>query len=344
MMKHRKASIEIQFNWIFVIVVGALILFFFITIVNKQRENANKKMAFDMLTDIELILAGQKVSIGRSDIIETPPLEIDLTCDDYSIYGIPRRTGNNIIFSPTRIKGDRMIAWTLDWSVPFRVANFVYLTGADAKYYLIYTAASESLANQLKSEMPKGMNVDVVKYEDINALRYENNYLVRFVYFNTVAPSDVPTAFAYLSDEKVSSLWAVYQVPNPTYDGDVNFTFYKKDRENFISVEKAASVGKETFYGAIFTDDFYFYKCNLLKGFDRLEFVAGLYNNRTIYLSQITPLSCRPFYLGATFDEIANVTEKLMAGEKLLEKLYNYTAILDLLNNNAVLNSCPTLY
>ena len=68
----RNAAIESQFNWIFVLVVGAVILIFFITFINNQRKNSEILTASDLLTHFDSIARGATVSIGTIYDIDIP--------------------------------------------------------------------------------------------------------------------------------------------------------------------------------------------------------------------------------------------------------------------------------
>ena len=75
MNANNKRAVEIQFNWIFILIVGALILVFFMMLVNRQRDISDIKLAVELLDDLEQIMTGQRVTVNRQDIIDMPLLE-----------------------------------------------------------------------------------------------------------------------------------------------------------------------------------------------------------------------------------------------------------------------------
>ncbi|PIZ49746.1 hypothetical protein COY28_06090 [Candidatus Woesearchaeota archaeon CG_4_10_14_0_2_um_filter_57_5] len=83
----RRAVIEVQFNWIFILIVGGLLMGFFFSIINKQKQAADMRLAQDTLAQIELIVAGARASKNLAGIIEPiPPLGITLSCDPTGVW------------------------------------------------------------------------------------------------------------------------------------------------------------------------------------------------------------------------------------------------------------------
>jgi len=58
----KKGVIEVQFNWIFILIIGAIILFFFFSIVKTQKTVSEKKISTTVRRDIRAILTGAGVS------------------------------------------------------------------------------------------------------------------------------------------------------------------------------------------------------------------------------------------------------------------------------------------
>ena len=98
--RSRKAQVETQFNWIFILIVGAIILAFFTYIVIKQKAASDAKIAGKISQQLNTILVGAKVSSGTVQDIPTPEVSIHFTCNDYYIGPASQRLGNLIVFAP----------------------------------------------------------------------------------------------------------------------------------------------------------------------------------------------------------------------------------------------------
>src|SRR3989344_5861328 len=178
----KRGVVEVQFNWIFVLIVGGIILFFFISLSMRQKEVSTRRLSGELLQDLELIITGQSVSVGRTTVLDLPPVEIGLTCDSYTILQQASPLRNSIVFGPPTLIGPKLIAWTQELRAPFRVTNFVYLTGSGAKYYLLYDSGLDELAAELRDTLPLELDVTVAPLSEADNLSPENRPLVRFVY------------------------------------------------------------------------------------------------------------------------------------------------------------------
>ena len=63
-MMRKKAIIASQFNWLFILIVGAVILFFFVTSSRNQEKNADVELAVNFLEHLSPILSASERSPG----------------------------------------------------------------------------------------------------------------------------------------------------------------------------------------------------------------------------------------------------------------------------------------
>ena len=81
-MDSKKGVIEIQFNWIFILVAGALILILFVVIVQRQGSVSNQSRDIDIRSKLGTILTGAKQSTDTTFVIDIPSkTEIDFGCN-----------------------------------------------------------------------------------------------------------------------------------------------------------------------------------------------------------------------------------------------------------------------
>ena len=133
----KKAIMETQFAWIFILIVGAVILIFFVGVSKTQRESAEVKSSGVFSKEFDAILAGVGVSVGTSHKIFLPEIDILMDCDTYTVGFTSNNLENRILFAPEQIKGDALVAWTVSWNAPFKVTNLVLLTGSDLRYFIV---------------------------------------------------------------------------------------------------------------------------------------------------------------------------------------------------------------
>ena len=123
-MNQKKGAIEVSFNWLFVLIAGAIILLFFISLVNTQREKSETNIALTIKTELKSILIGASLSESRQLAIDLPKVDLRFICEFdecdnfdisdspscYSQYeigatGINEQTPSQIIFAPSQVLG-----------------------------------------------------------------------------------------------------------------------------------------------------------------------------------------------------------------------------------------------
>ena len=67
--KGKRAAIEVQFNWIFILIIGGIILMFFFGIVKSQKTVSEKKISGTVRRDMRAILTGSGISAGTASLI-----------------------------------------------------------------------------------------------------------------------------------------------------------------------------------------------------------------------------------------------------------------------------------
>ena len=146
---NKKAMIEIQFHWIFILIVGAVILLFFATMIYRQKTVSETGISADVLVNLESIISGSMISTKTLNLLDIPKgTEISYKdCNQYEVGPYNKQTGTIVMFAPKKIAGRKLVTWALDWNVPYRVTNFLYLTSDDVRYILVDDVPSSYMPN-----------------------------------------------------------------------------------------------------------------------------------------------------------------------------------------------------
>jgi hypothetical protein len=293
---NKKGVIEIQFNWIFIMIIGGIILVLFLSLVAKQKKVTDVKICSIIKTDLRSILTGAKVSTGTAQLIDKSDIDITFDCQGYTICNLepikPRHS-----FSPQLIKERQLMAWAYDWSIPYRITNFIYITSPLVRYIIVND--SGSLAEQLNESMPpelileEGSSKFLISKEvlsDFNTLKDKNNYKVKFVYFNNSDNNflEYDSNIGNLKN-KDKDISAVKIVPiEGGIDGFGKIYFYNK-YENSWSLQSDPTyyIGKASLIAAVFSEDIETYNCNMQIAFEDLSLITSIYLNRTMTLYNI---------------------------------------------------------
>lgn len=342
----KRGAIEVQFNWLFILIAGAVILLFFGTIIAKQRASSEQKLSASLLVDLESIFTGSAVSKQALNFISIPNKEINFEgCDFYYIgkkdevdIKLKRDIKENVIFTPDLIKGTRLTIWSLPWDIPYRVTNFLYLTSPQVRYIIIYDSGTSDFADKIEELLPpETLTVDEEEYnvmfrQDSFALNNLNNYKVKFVFLNTDPPNNVlEDTFDDMDDEDVRAI---------KIDGNIDsgsIVFYIKDGKKFTKIggmpqSTSYYYGKAALIGAIFAEDKNMYECAMQNAFRRMRVVSDVYYKRTNNLQN--PPTCD------YFDSLSKLTAIKDAGG-------TFEQIITIIKNNQITEqdkNCPLVY
>jgi len=338
-MRQKKSQISTQFAWIFILIAGAIILIFFVSIVYKQKAVSETKLSATVLTQLETILTGAGLSPGTVNIIDTPEIELNLICDEtgYSTYFVNKVSGPDnppqVIFAPDIIKGKKLITWALGFNAPFRVTNFLYLSSPDIKYVLI------NPSSEVTRSLPEEFTIEITSsISDINTRGFEK---IRLVFFD-LDPAQIQIPLQLQPKNTDVSAVRISQ-------GTATFYKISADRSRFEQEGTLPCVDMPSLYGAIFAQDFTFYECSMKKAFKRLNLVAKIYAAREnalldYFTNNPNIQDCRLYYYNKTSDVVSH-------SEQCNQNIRNCISSLifdigELENNqiNLLRKSCPLIY
>lgn len=345
----KKAIIEVQFNWIFVLIAGSLILLFFMAIVNWQRGVAETNLAKEVRNNLGTIITHSKLGTeeSRENAIRTPNKKINFICEDaassFNIEktGVSESLATTVLFSPDYIQGREMITYAMKWKSPFFITNFLYITSPQVRYVLVKDNANAEIAakaQEFYDLLPEKISKEIIDLSEIKDIKDKNNYKIKFVFFNLAAETiDVSAARDFF--DKVKNQITAVNIKNE----EVAFYTYIRDARAFQQTEKYNFLEMPSLIGAIFAENGKNYKCNMEKAFRKYKIMSYLYGERNKLLSD-DAANC-PHYanLDALNDAITGAlnndlessyiaTIKIKANE-LVEK-----------NSNAEAASCPLIY
>lgn len=299
-----------QFNWIFIILSGAIILGFFTMFAFKYIQLEDNKRDVDSIKTLGSALNTlEKSSLGGAATsldANTPgeglrwgyKLKLNYQCLDnkasifinngeYANYELK----DEIVFMEDQQNVNALDMWLVPWRFPFHVTNLIYLSDTLKNYYLIYdTNDGKDFLDKL--ELSSALRLEKVKIGD---LKLKEN--ARVVFFTSKEPSE----------SKVNNLKGqVVQVSFAYVDMKKNeVSFYKEDGW----ADAVLFHAQELMYGAIFSDNLDSYQCNLNKALTKLK------DTSNIYLERINVLNAVNRNPDCNYNLIADSIRNLIAGD-----------------------------
>jgi hypothetical protein len=347
----RRAQLDVQFNWIFILIAGAVILGLFFKVASTQRQLSEDKSAIRLMTDFDAITKAALQSRDTIQKVQLPSIglhfECPATCGCQMLFGrFPLAFGDSVIFAPPAVEGTEARLWVLDWRVPFRVTNMLYITNPETHLYLVYddSAASQDLLDRLRKLMPAEIDYDAISIDGLQNVRNENYARVHFVFLG-MQQSLIPVAARY----KGTAIRGVSVLA----DGRLVFSSMGTRGE---TTQEEGYAGDEMLMGAIMAGDALTYHCNALTAFTRLAGVASVYQERASELEQGASSLCKPLLARIVNGESGKkppfviMTEEglgVVQGGPILKAagaVSEASLRLYTINEQLLRKSCPTVY
>lgn len=339
-MKNKKAF-EMQFNWIFVLVAGATIIFFFTIVVVKQKNVSESSGKATMLKSVQSIITGASVSTDTTKIIDLPNADIEISCNKIAIGGISNPYQKLILFAPGLIKGGKLITQTSAFSAPYRAANLLYMTSDQIRYIII---GDSDIAKEVNKSLPSDLRKDFYKSVP-SAIKNENNYKVKFIIPENIDETKIDIKnFEKMKDSDVTAV----KIKGDSSKGEVEF--YQKNKDKFSKVDeskyKSRYITKSSLIGAVYSDTLETYECNMQNAFSRLNLVTKIYIGRTTRLMSESALQaqCTQSYSNALNNLNSTLSASLNFEASKIDSIVSAANSLASENKNAQINSCASIY
>ncbi len=302
-----------QFNWIFIIVAGAIILGFFTMFAFKYMDLEEKKEDLQSIRDFGNVLntleklpvgdAGTSIDSNRPDegLRFGYKLKLKFSClgekssifvgdGSYANYDLE----DGVVFTEDRQEVRALDLWLMPWRFPFHVTNIIYLSDPNRNYYLVYDESSKDFVEEL--EASRALNIEKV---NIKNLGLKSNSRVMF--FTRSKPSE----------ERLNGL----------QEGLTGISFVYVDRNNngvsFFEEEWKEPIkfyGNELMFGALFVSNSESYNCNIERALKRFSDATNVYIERARVLNQINQEQ------KCNYNNIANLLRDFSAGRYELKE------------------------
>ncbi len=285
----KKAQLELGFNWIYMLLAGGVILLFFVGIVVKEKFKAEENLGQDLIRTMESLFTGAQVSEKTKNVIDIGGLA-DFTlyfdCEDQvTTYGLKEtsaRAENTIdpIFSPKEIKATKMIAWSLPYNFPYKVADMLFVTSSNTKYYLYSSPATDPFIKEFLTATGTEFNRQQLNTEqEYQTIDHGSNFQIRIVDFTgQLVKKPLPPSLQKFDNARVSAI---------VFTGKNMFDYYQKQGNTWtkktivplriISLSDERDAAK---YAAIFAEDKEMYRCSMKKAFTRMKYVTDIYQSK----------------------------------------------------------------
>ena len=349
----KRGSIDVQFNWIFVLIIGALILLFFINVMKTSEKTSTASTYQSLSFDMKNIISQTESDVGNSRTILLPKITLNFECESFDIE--KSRTSEDIryktIFSPNQIKGREILTYTEKFEMPYPADYFLYLTSNQVRYVFVNDTNCRNdfrcqvMIKEITKRLPLNATYEIVP--DSRQVRENNFYKERFVFFSIIPDEALHDSLDDLDDDDVTAL-----LIDSRDLGYGSISFYEKSGNGFVKKIDSSYLGIELLTGAVLSD-YELYECNMKdKAIFKFKTLTQIYLNRTEEFKK----EYRPYSEQLTSPEricyqaysLINISKTINALNN--PSLSNFGIVwenskrLEDINEDSLLNSCPSIY
>ena len=342
-----KGQLQISFNWIFVLIVGAIILLFFITSLTKETDSSKTQLAQKASARLDAVFAVIQQNPDSVQIHDAPNYELDFYCTEEGHYYALKDSStknyleNEHIFAPETIGKAKLVSWTKTFSAPFPVSSILYLS--DEKNQYVFITADPKIEKLYEDFPDKFSKKNVTSSQDI----------IDEVFRKYIIITDALPVASNINNEVRKKTQAIIVVSSETASdvyGYGNLKYYEEGSSTSIN---KPYVGQELLFAGIVSGNSELYSCGLSKVLEKTKIVAQTNLLRTQALKDQYDLTytgrCSTFYGLVTQGYIQNLTESASNFEtsdttKNYKKFYDSMTDLQRVNENILRSDCTLLY
>lgn len=331
----KRGEIEIQFNWIFVLIVGALILGLFFTITQTIRKSSQESLDYDMLNYLGDIFSTAETSINTERSVSLAGRTLKLDCDFYSLEDgeYEESIQTKVVFSPNRVENNALTFATY-WNAPFMVSSFMFISSPTIEYILVGPA---DLTTALRNVLPENLNAQIINSGDLGSYENHNNYKVRFVLIGG-DPNSIPNIDFGIKDNQVTAITINPSNPSVFPGGFGEIEFFKKDGVGWNPQGNTQYLNEGLLLGAVYSEDIELYECNVEKSTKRLSLLSQHLSRRIQDIGD----GVSGCVYSAPISTLASI--KNSAESRDLDGISSAAITLENQNQELQYQSCPVIY
>ncbi|MBU1198460.1 MAG: hypothetical protein KKE98_05300 [Nanoarchaeota archaeon] len=345
-----KRGFAIQFNWLFVLIGGVVILSFFVSLINNSTFGNDQETDQKSTEEVNALL---KVSLASGNTQKTMSFDkkIMFYCDDTSEFFVgaafkPARYDYNAIFSPKVLDSSELIIQTLALNIPFRAMPLVYVTNKDIEYVFVGNAP---LINLVFNQMPDNVTMKSIP---AGSIAYYPNFDFDHTVFILSDTSHLAALSNFAGTKDV--VYAVVLEPgsaNVYSYGNISFYRYDTPSSSFVLDGTLPFLGSELLLGGVISHDKTIYECNLKKVITRISTLSKLHEERMVYYGDNAESHCQMYYAGSATSAINYLEDLKIFAEKNELSVVNFQSIYSAISSLRSLNNfiitkteCPRIY
>ena len=282
MSSSKKAQIEISFNWIFVLIAGAAILFFFINVIGgtlDEEERGSHRRAVSRMNILITALQQNPDSVRVEDHIG---YEIYFECTaEGQAYGIKNSDAretlpHQIVFTPSAIGNSNIVTWVRTFKTPFPLSSVLYLTDKKTKYIFLEDFDTNNRIKHYYDLFPNNITKEMMTKQEFEQIRDED-YREYIIIMSQQLTSD---SFTFQDERNLRGKIRNFIVIDET-NNQIQFHELPQGMNvldtNYI---EKSYITEEAVIGAIISGTPELYKCTMNKVLEQIRIITDIHLKR----------------------------------------------------------------
>ena len=341
----KKAQIEISFNWIFVLIAGAIILFFFIRVINSEvemGESASQSRTVVRMNSLLSAIQQNPDSVTDRYIFN---YELEFECElgrhAYGVAGSSTKPDlpHQILFSPEIIGDSRIIAWVKTFNAPFPLASTLYITDEKTQYVFITNSDLNNRMTYYYNLFPNNISKKLTTLENFVS-EGDQGYRRYILIINDAATGQI---FSFGNNRFAAKVPYIVALN----EGQKEIIFYEFGQFNFLNPSESTTkeyFTEESIIGAMITGNPDLYECTMTKMLEQLRITADINKERIARLYTAYPQghSCTTMYSTISQNHFGNMSDAAKTKD-YVELKDSYDEI-RALNSRILRTSCVSIY
>ena len=284
MLLNKKGDVSPVFKYIFVMIVGAMFLLFFVNFAFKYIGTQEKKESLISISGFDDTLSILGTSDNAKNVYNFER-EVSYTFEDGKIGTLnsSKSTSKNV-FSPRMLNGRKIVIWTRKWIMPYAIDSFFYMTNEKHRYYIVYQPEFEELAKDLDD--PQGTIYKDLQLEVKSASIISNSMEI----IKTATAGSTRVKFLMLGNDnnleaklkRIKNAEVIVAIPENQNSLIGNIEFED---------ETTMYLGEAMLFGALFAENSESYDFAVERSLEKMELITKIYSEKSSMMASKLP-SC----------------------------------------------------
>jgi len=232
----KKGQVEAQFNWVFALVAGALILALVAGFIFRQQQISQDKKNEENLRDFQGILSALKLTEERVESLDLDyrtSFRIDFESNVFVMGKSVAEITTDVVAAPRILTGRKLYVWTKLVMMPAHITNVVFLSPSLRNYVFVANNIDDEEVKEFYDSFPSSINkmltTDLGTEATVRSILKQPDAKIRIVYINMPVQNK-----AALAPKRISEISLDLTAGNVEFGKKSHSLYYNADMKSIM--------------------------------------------------------------------------------------------------------------